>query len=236
MRFKRPWARFFYAFSLSRNWKRIFIEEYTNTEFRILNGIRVFALWWIILGEVYIYSSRYGVSDPNLIIEIMKEFLSLIVSSASFALDIFYLVSAFLSAYILAEGYIKLQNGKGRFLLLALLRRWYRLAPTLYVTTGFGAVLFKYFGGGPLWPTNMERWVLSQCRRYWWTNFVFVNNLVPWNGEDQCLDWLWFVANELQFFLLAIVSVVLFCVRPRLAYTLNFLLVLACIAHQKYPF
>ena len=31
---------------------------------------------------------------------------------------------------------------------------------------------------------------------------TFLNNLVPWGGSDNCMNWTWYLACEMQFFLL----------------------------------
>ena len=36
--------------------------------------------------------------------------------------------------------------------------------------------LQTYLGGGPLWPATLE--TATNCRKYWWVNFLYVNNLV----------------------------------------------------------
>ena len=30
----------------------------------------------------------------------------------------------------------------------------------------------------------------------------FLNNIIPWQGDDNCMNWTWFIACEMQFFLL----------------------------------
>ena len=41
------------------------------------------------------------------------------------------------------------------------------------------ACLHTYLGGGPLWPDNLE--TATNCKKYWWVNLLYVNNLVKVN-------------------------------------------------------
>ena len=31
---------------------------------------------------------------------------------------------------------------------------------------------------------------------------TFLNNIIPWNASDGCMNWTWYLACEMQFFLL----------------------------------
>jgi hypothetical protein len=44
----------------------------------------------------------------------------------------------------------------------------------------------------------------TELRRNWWSYLLFVNNIYPLQ-EEQSLYWLYFVANELQFYILVMI-------------------------------
>jgi hypothetical protein len=50
----------------------------------------------------------------------------------------------------------------------------------MIVLMTFGC-LHMYMGNGPLWPENMDSAI--NCKKYWWTNLLYVNNLV--RVDDQ---------------------------------------------------
>jgi len=33
-------------------------------------------------------------------------------------------------------------------------------------------------GGGPIWENYSEK-VMKPCKEFWWTNVLFINNIVP---------------------------------------------------------
>ena len=44
--------------------------------------------------------------------------------------------------------------------------------------------LFVYFGDGPLWPfTDPTGMLYEPCKDHWWTNLLYVNNLVYPNQQ-----------------------------------------------------
>ena len=49
------------------------------------------------------------------------------------------------------------------------------------------------------------------CYRYWWTNLLFINNLFPWFMADTCLGWVWYLANDFQFFLISPCLIACYC-------------------------
>ena len=81
-----------------------------------------------------------------------------------------------------------------------LLHRVFRILPTY----GFVLLLWwkvaVYLGDGPFWP----RWATfaAQCDAQWWTNMLFVNNLVPLNqpfGEtSECMYHAWYLGVDFQ--------------------------------------
>ena len=45
----------------------------------------------------------------------------------------------------------------------------------MFVLAGFGC-LYAYLGSGPLWPEAIK--AADVCKVNWWTNMLYVNNLV----------------------------------------------------------
>lgn len=57
-----------------------------------------------------------------------------------------------------------------------------------------------------------------QCKKYWWTNLLFINNLYPTKMADQCIGHLWYLANDFQFFMISPPLIALYCMRRKLGY------------------
>ena len=67
--------------------------------------------------------------------------------------------------------------------------RFYRLVPPIVFLTLINQFILYYLGGGPLWPANM-RGATENCKKYWWTNFLFIADFHP-GPTAMCLGHLW---------------------------------------------
>jgi peptidoglycan/LPS O-acetylase OafA/YrhL len=45
--------------------------------------------------------------------------------------------------------------------------------------------------------------VIDICKSHWWTNLLYINNMYPNYGNlgKTCLGWSWYLANDMQFYL-----------------------------------
>ena len=84
--------------------------------------------------------------------------------------------------------------------LLIYFHRIYRLLPPMMLFIVFYMTFYKYIGNGPVWaPLANDN--VDGCIRDWWAHAIFLGNILPTNG-NKWLNWLWYVAWDMQFFLL----------------------------------
>lgn len=196
-----------------------------------LNGIRVLSLLWVMLGHTYltILSTSYG--NFAEFIETAKTFSFQFVSNAFFAVDTFFVLSGFLAVYLL---YKAVHKSKGVLTFSRIgftyLHRFLRITPTYLVVVGVYALLFKYFYDGPLWDAGMD-YIESTCNSYWWRNILYIDNF--FDIQDDCIAWGWYLANDMQFFLITPWMVLLWYNRPMLGHiaftSITLASVLCCI-------
>jgi peptidoglycan/LPS O-acetylase OafA/YrhL len=43
---------------------------------------------------------------------------------------------------------------------------------------------------------------MTECSKYWAWHLFFLNNIVPWDKHDTCMSWTWYLANDMQFYIL----------------------------------
>ena len=43
---------------------------------------------------------------------------------------------------------------------------------------------------------------VSRCGSNWLWHMTFLNNIIPWKDIDGCANWTWYVACDMQFFLI----------------------------------
>ena|SRR6218665_130587 len=54
-----------------------------------------------------------------------------------------------------------------------------RLTPVYMLVLAIYTTLSKYFGSGPFWPKDIG----EACKTSWWTNLLYINNLVHLHSE-----------------------------------------------------
>lgn len=101
-----------------------------------------------------------------------------IIGTATFAVDSFFFLSGMLTFYILTP---KLKDtSKPTSYIMLYIHRYLRLAIHLLFCTLFIIGIVPFIGTGPNWKTMEEIYYEKPCGKYWWSNFLFLNNLVPW--------------------------------------------------------
>ncbi|KAK3607214.1 hypothetical protein CHS0354_031712 [Potamilus streckersoni] len=71
---------------------------------------------------------------------------------------------------------------------------------------------FKYWSDGPYWPNDGAE--LDYCQETWWTNLLYINNFV--NVEKMCMPWSWYLANDMQFFILSPILLIALYTSPKI--------------------
>ena len=80
------------------------------------------------------------------------------------------------------------------------IRRFLRLLPT-YIFAIFALWAFTaYLNNGPIWYDIIK--AHEDCADYWWTNLLFINNFIPSDDGNSCLVGSWYLANDIQFFII----------------------------------
>ncbi|XP_065898103.1 nose resistant to fluoxetine protein 6-like [Dysidea avara] len=170
-----------------------------------INGIRVISMFWVILGHTFLWGLFYRVTDDAVyaIENVPKKFAFQPVANSYLSVDSFFVMSGLLLSYL---GIKEMERRKGKFpYLFFYVHRVLRLSPAYYF------VLFAYYkilphvGSGPLWIIED----IARCDKYWWTNILYINNFYPTKFSDQCYGVTWYLANDMQFFIISPIFLVL---------------------------
>jgi peptidoglycan/LPS O-acetylase OafA/YrhL len=122
-----------------------------------------------------------------------------LIYGAYYAVDAFFWLSGLLMAYIFVKELVS-KNGKVRWALVYF-HRFYRILPLYMFCLFLSWAFIKYCGDGPLWfgADGFN----NDCKRYWWTNLLFLNNFLPDGDGSGCLGQAWYLANDMQFFIIS---------------------------------
>jgi peptidoglycan/LPS O-acetylase OafA/YrhL len=247
------WARWMAAWSLHDNIASILTPR-LGSPWASLDGARILSMAMVILGHSCLAMLGAGVANLLAIAPPEGDFGDVAfqpVEQSEFAVDTFFILSGFLTtamllptirdAYSGGQGYA----GAARVGGVAVLHRAVRLLPVLIVMLLTYRYLLPALGSGPLWAWTVRptqgypgqkdelAWG-AVCDRWMWTNMLFINNLVPWedNWNHMCAGWTWFLANDMQFFVLFVLLAVATAALPQVYFFASWLalFVASCVA------
>jgi hypothetical protein len=81
-----------------------------------------------------------------------------------------------------------------------------------------------FLGSGPIYRLNQYVFV-NPCKKYWWTTVTFINNFYP--GKSKCLGQLWYLSNDMLYFLFLPFVVLAYINNRKVGYILSWLLLLS---------
>eukprot|EP00442_Polarella_glacialis_P017237 CAMPEP_0115054912 /NCGR_PEP_ID=MMETSP0227-20121206/4357_1 /TAXON_ID=89957 /ORGANISM="Polarella glacialis, Strain CCMP 1383" /LENGTH=878 /DNA_ID=CAMNT_0002439439 /DNA_START=60 /DNA_END=2696 /DNA_ORIENTATION=- len=196
----------------------------------VLDGLRVLSTLWVVLGHTVIWpllSVQY--ENAGLILPPhgrLTETWFQVVPGGYFAVDTFFWLSGFLGARALHSKVRQspsLLTAKGFCLKLypgSILARWLRLSVAYAFLLAFSQTWYREMGRGALlWDAQFPGIVGTggcansidndSCKKNWWINLLYVNNLAPESGGSGCLVHTWYLACDMQLFLLVPILVLL---------------------------
>jgi peptidoglycan/LPS O-acetylase OafA/YrhL len=198
----KPFLDFWDAWDISLHLKRL---QQQRPETACLDGLKVGSILWVISGHVMAIqsSSGGGYSNPHEFLPpdgITTTVMGQLLFSSRFAVDTFLCLSGFLVVHVLKR---KLPEAP-RFsvVLKILVLRILRILPLYAMCLGFWMFVAPHCGSGPFW--YQWRGLLEPCRKWWWSNALFMNNFVPWDVPTSytCFYHSWYLAVDVQLFCL----------------------------------
>ncbi|CAH3109140.1 unnamed protein product [Porites lobata] len=192
-------AKFLLCFSLIQNTNRILSTKVPPGAITSINGMRVLSMWWVILGHCYAFQVMTGLpSNLFTFFGIIKRFTFEAIGNATFSVDSFFFLSGFLVAYLSLR---HMQKNNGQLPLFSYyFHRFWRLTPTYMFVLLFWNKLTVFLGEGPNWLNYQSD---EACNKYWWTNLLYINNFYPTKFGASCMGWAWYLANDMQFYIIA---------------------------------
>ena len=199
------------AFSLYKTLPAILSTAQPPSAISCINGMRVISMFWVIMGHVYVFFGyNTGVTNPLVVAqEVVPSFAFQGVENALFAVDTFFFLSGLLTAYLTLR---EMYRRKGRFPFLPFyIHRYLRLTPSIAFVLFFFMFMTVHLSDGPYYSLTLDSasTYYNNCRSYWWTNLLYINNFYPSNANDGCIIWTWYLANDMQFFVISPLMLIL---------------------------
>ncbi|XP_046562219.1 nose resistant to fluoxetine protein 6-like [Haliotis rubra] len=183
------------AFSVYTNGSKLLSTKQSSDSLRAVHGIRFISMSWVILGHTYFFglSMFANISAlPNLLTRWTFD----AIDNATVSVDTFFLLSGLLVAYLALR---ELKKGEGRInWFMFYFHRYWRLTPPYMLFIMVYVVMFKYWGSGPMFPQTGND---PSCKTNFWVNMLYLQNIV--RDDKQCMGWAWYLANDMQFYVLS---------------------------------
>ena len=196
----------FLGFSAYSNTVKIFSTAGIRSDsLTCINGIRFLSMTWVLFGHAF----GQGLALSNNILTLLAADGPLLGSlafepilNAFPSVDSFFFIGASLLSYLTLKELDRSQGGSLKFWLMYYVHRYIRLTGVYAVILGLMATLYRFGAYGPS-SAAMELEHM-ECRKTWWTNLLYVNNLHWITGyPSACMGETWYMANDMQFFLIS---------------------------------
>ncbi|XP_071156465.1 nose resistant to fluoxetine protein 6-like isoform X2 [Mytilus edulis] len=188
------------SFSIYTNGAKILSTDQSAGSLNAVNGIRFISMSWVILGHTYGIFSPISDNQLPFTILMFKRWTFGAILNALVSVDTFFTLSGLLLTYLIMKE-MKKKDGKINWFMFYFHRFW-RLTPPYMLVLMVYVSLFPYIGSGPLWKKDgME---VNYCKDAWYYNFFYINNFVNLKDtSSQCMAWTWYLANDMQFFVIS---------------------------------
>ena len=164
----------------------------------VLNGVRVLSILYVMLGHGFSAIATAPIVDFNQLNVILRPWIFAIVPGGFFAVDVFFFLSAFLGSYLMLAKFYK---KPGLNFAIIYFHRVYRIIIPLGLVIAAYLTFYIYLGNGPVWNQRVQSGIQG-CKDQWYYALLFISNMIPWENCGQCIGWVWYLANDMQFFLL----------------------------------
>ncbi|XP_053951465.1 uncharacterized protein LOC128858913 [Anastrepha ludens] len=175
-----------------------------------VHGLRVFSVLWTIM--VHTYLQMFTIGENRFQRNIVERSIWYqFIGNATFSVDTFFFISGFLVTLIFLKQDKKYPDDTGQFLRRSmkdtgflLIYRYIRLTPAYLFVIFFNDFALRQTFDNSVFQPNVAA---DTCSRFWWRNIFYINNFYPLS--EICMIWSWYMANDMQFFVMASLLLVL---------------------------
>jgi peptidoglycan/LPS O-acetylase OafA/YrhL len=221
---KGKFELFFYCFNPIVNLQKLFyVKEGGERTLFVLNGVRVLSICWVAMGHAFSFVQFTPISNYMTVDKLVEGHSIALIAGGVYAVDTFFFLSGFLTFYLLT---LKAYKKKGKInWLLVYFHRYYRLVFPVAFVMFFAMYVFPYLADGPFYRTGTDQ-LFNNCKTWWWSNLLFINNFAPFEMAKQCIGWVWYLANDFQFFIISPPIIYAYCKNRSVGYILTLFFIL----------
>ncbi|GBM82277.1 Nose resistant to fluoxetine protein 6 [Araneus ventricosus] len=204
---------YFNCFCIFTNGEKLLSTASSEGQLPCLHGIRFLSMTWVILCHSY-GNVAHIVKNTGEAADYTDHWTFQIILNGFFCVDSFFVLSGFLVGYLFFQ---QAQKTDGKIpWLYYYIHRYIRLTPVYMIVVAFYTTISPFLGSGPLWP---DYTVIQDCKENWWWNVLYINNFLSINLK-QCMAWSWFLAIDMQFYVISPLFLITLWRWPKAGYSL----------------
>jgi len=222
------------AFSLigpDGTWEKLWaIPSYKPTD--CLNGLRALSMFWVVLGHSFLMPEGImGYQNPQDIVvsplnaaAAEDNWLFMFVLSSQLSVDSFFFLGGFLFSLLTVK---ELENRRGKLNYgMVCVLRYLRLTPSLAFVMLVYYMILPMLANGPFAP-KFQHSVFRRCDISWWSELLYLQNFIPFNSDDVCMGWTWYLGDDMIFFIVGLFLVPIYYFRRVAGWSIAILLMAA---------
>ncbi|KAL6045273.1 Nose resistant to fluoxetine protein 6 [Balamuthia mandrillaris] len=197
----RDWRGALMSWSALYNTRKL-LQPSPDPSLSCLNGIRVLSMVWVILGHTISFPLTIPSFDnmQYILNSVQHEWWWQLLIAGPFSVDTFFFVSGFLLGFLCLQEINRSRTKSMNWALFYFHRVW-RLSPVYFFLLFVYWKLMPFMGEGPQWVRGEGG--DPNCEETWWANLLYIQNLYPAKFGDSCMGWTWYLANDMQFYVLS---------------------------------
>ncbi len=202
------------AFNLNANAMKIFSRRDDNntlTHLRVFDGLRFISCWFVVYGHCCYFPMISGPRNSLEMLYIAKKFSFNIITSAIYAVDVFFYMAGFL-LYFSVQKFFNKEISKTKTIINGLFNRYLRLFPFILIAAFLISFLLPFLSNSSNY--SAMSYYTENCRKLdiMIYNLLYLQNYYDYikSGNGMCIPVSWYLACDMQFFIYSIFIIVIF--------------------------
>ncbi|KYN15551.1 Nose resistant to fluoxetine protein 6, partial [Trachymyrmex cornetzi] len=199
------------CFSVYTSTKTIFNTKLDTKEIAVVHGIRFLSMVWIIILHSVFYTVEYF-DNKTWMLRLAEGVPIQVISNGTLSVDTYFFLSGFLLAYVSLKNKIDKERIKPihykeklNEFFVSIMKRYIRLTPAYIMMIGMAQLISAWYDKTSQF--YVEERPHETCAKYWWRNVLYIHNLFGLN--TMCLSWSWYLSNDMQFYIIGLVFLIL---------------------------
>ncbi|XP_036139608.1 nose resistant to fluoxetine protein 6-like [Monomorium pharaonis] len=199
------------CFSAYTNTKKIFDMKLDDETILVIHGLKFLNMFMIIIFHSFFFS--LDSLDNKIVLwrfienytgHLFDVFIGLVSP-----VDTYFFSSGCLVTYLYLKNKVLIKPIRCKEKLtefcIYIIIRFFRLTPAYMMVLGILQLSTAWFD--KVSQIYMYERSHETCAKYWWRNLLYINNF--FGVDAMCMSWSWYLANEMQFFVIAVAILIL---------------------------